>query len=116
MTDFIGIETYYDNGETGTTWFFNDMDMEHEELLHFLNHVTNHEDHEITTDEDAQFIVLKNIVRNKEIHFNTYGCFLRGANDSDYPYMYDGMSKEEIIGNGMKPISLLVRNLVLFLD
>lgn len=116
MVEHIGIETYFDNNETGVTWFYNDMEITHEELLKFLNHVTNNEQYEITTDADNNYVLLKDIKRNENSHFDTFGCFVWGETHPSYPaYSNESMTKTEIIENDGQLISTFIRHLIRYL-
>jgi|GEM_PF-3075070 len=109
---FIGIDTYYDNGDTGITWFLNDIGFEHDEFLKFLLLITSNDTKEITIDINDNFTIIDSKERNSQIHFDTYGCFVWGNTGPGYPSDEETSLDDPDKYESMKKASVFIRELL----
>lgn len=107
---FIGVETYYHNGDTGVTWFYNDLELTEESFKKLLDLITNHDEKEITQNASGAFQFYPGEV-NPEEPFDHFGTFVWEDTNSRYPKDLENMNVDQLPDYGIIRVSQYLNEL-----
>ncbi|MBR09747.1 MAG: hypothetical protein CMP48_18935 [Rickettsiales bacterium] len=112
MTTFIGVDTYYANGDTGVTWFYNDLKLTEEAFKNRLDHITNNEQREIIQNDDGQYVFYDSQQRNENERHDFYGTFVWSDTSGGYPWDKEDIPVDELPEYGIIPVSEFLNQLL----